>query len=82
MSPVACIACRAAERAPLAGHPVPGCMGCIARMLAGTGAHLEAKAAGRVTPSYLALLKALFGADWKWGASQVKVWAIKIDSNK
>ena len=54
------------------------CESCSARALAVTGAHIESKAAGRVTPRYVEMLKGTFGERWKEGAEQVKQWAARI----
>lgn len=39
---------------------------------------MESQEAERLTPRYLEMLKALFGAEWPKGADLTKKWAGKI----
>jgi hypothetical protein len=72
-----CTACTKAMTAPRIDLWAANCESCSARALAVTGAHVESKAAGRVTPRYVEVLKGIFGERWKEGAELVKQWAVR-----
>lgn len=57
-----------------------GCEGCTARALAATGAHLESKKLGRMTPVYRGALDKLFGDRAADGHKAVMEWAGRVSA--
>jgi hypothetical protein len=73
-----CKACTAAEVNPMTGLYVAGCKPCTARELANSIEHAEARMLGKMTPRYMARLRAAFGDGWEAGHAEVKDWAKRI----
>lgn len=79
---MSCADCTAAQTAPLRDGFTRGCVECLARVLAATGAHLESEAAGKRTEAYTDALKTLFGDKADAGHQAVKQWAKAIKNYK
>lgn len=77
-----CQPCADAEAQPNAATFGQGCHSCMARALAGTGAHLESQATGSMTEQYRTALDKCFGEDWKRGHEMVKEWGAKVRKAK
>ena len=75
-----CQACTTAEKEPLTGLYVSGCKACSARALAQGIEHAKARMLGKMTPEYVASLRAVFGEEWEAGHREVKAWAKRIDA--
>ena len=75
---MSCDACTAAETDPSTGLTQAGCRGCTARELANGIEHAEARMLGKMTPRYMAKLRAAYGDGWEAGHHEVKAWAKRI----
>lgn len=76
-----CGACKLAERNPMTGHRLSGCLECEARTLAKSDGFRASMAHGRFRDDYTAALKAIVGDD---GAAldklhqAVRRWDVRI----
>ena len=70
-----CDACISAATNPRVDEFTAGCMSCMARALAATGAHEESAMEKKMTAAYLDALNTLFGTGWENGHERVKDWA-------
>ena len=75
---MSCDACTAAEAAPMTGLYQAGCRACTARQLANGIEHAEARMLGKMTPRYMARLRAAYGDAWEAGHAEVKAWARRM----
>ena len=75
---MSCDACTAAEADSMTGLTQDGCRGCTARELANSIEHAEARMLGKMTPRYMARLRAAYGEAWEAGHAEVKAWARRM----
>lgn len=78
-----CQGCTEALTEPKTAIYLAGCNVCMARVLAGTGAHLESASNGKMTPRYRHALIVCFGEEGvDDGHKLVKGWAQTLRKTK
>jgi hypothetical protein len=73
---MSCEGCTLFASDALSGLYIAGCMDCNIRRLANSIEHADARMRCRMTPAYVAKLRAVFGNGWEKGHMRVKAFVM------